>query len=192
MSNANSTPENAPRPPEGGTGGGDPGDQDRTATAADDSSLTAELEEAKNRVLRAQAEIENVRKRARREIEEERRYANLPLLHDLLGVLDNLERAVQHAEQSEQSAGLLAGVKMVSDQLRMTLEKYHCRPIEAEGTPFDPNQHEAIGKEPRDDHPPGTVTRVTQTGYRLHDRVVRPAQVMISAPVESPDTNARG
>jgi len=190
MSDANVSRDDSSQRPQDGGGNRARDEQEAQVQAihqaafAEDASadsIAAELDEANNRVLRAQAELENYRKRARRELEEERRYANLPLLQDLLGVLDNLDRAVLHAEQSEQAAGLLEGVKMVSSQLRMTLEKYHCVPIAAEGSAFDPHLHEAIGKEPCSDQPPGIVTRVTQPGYCLHDRVVRPAQVMISA-----------
>ncbi len=144
-------------------------------------SANAELEQAREQLLRTQAELENFRKRARRELEQERRYALLPLISELLPVLDNLARAVEAAEQSDDATGLLEGVKMVSSQLQAALEKHHCRPIEAAGAPFDPNLHEAIGEEPSDEQPSGTVTRVTRVGYQLHDRVVRPSQVLISA-----------
>ena len=85
--------------------------------------LEAELDEAKKAVLRSQAELENFRKRMRREMEEERRYASLPMLRDLLAVLDNMQRAIQAAEGAEGTSGLLEGVKMVSDQFLAVLEQ---------------------------------------------------------------------
>jgi len=147
----------------------------------DSATLAVELDAANDRVLRAQAELENFRKRTRRDLDDERRYANLPLLGDLLPVLDNLDRAVEAAEQTDATSGLLAGVKMVSSQMLAVLAQFGCRPIEANGVAFDPNLHEAIGKEPAAESAEGIVTRVVREGYRLHDRVVRPPQVLISA-----------
>ncbi len=140
----------------------------------------AEAAEFKNLALRAQAELENYRKRAGRELQEERRYANMPLMRDLLPVLDNIDRAIGAAEQNPDSAGLLEGVKMVGQQLRTVLEKHHCMSIDSLHTPFDPNLHEAIQQLPSDEHPPNTVIDVTQSGYQLHERVVRPSQVIVS------------
>jgi molecular chaperone GrpE len=142
----------------------------------------SELEVARERAIRLQAELENFRKRTHRTMEEERRYAGLPLMRDLLAVVDNLQRAIEAAEQSDHAAGLLQGVKMVAEQLTSVLAKHHCQPIEAEGAPFDPNRHEAIAQFPSDEHEPGMVTQVTQTGYELHGRVVRPSQVIVAAP----------
>jgi molecular chaperone GrpE len=150
------------------------------------------LGQAEERVLRAQAELENFRKRARRELEDERRYALVPLVSDLLPVLDNLNLAIGAAEQNEGAAGLLEGVKMVAQQLLGVLEQSDCKTIEDLGEAFDPNLHEAIGQEASSDYEVGVVSRVTRRGYRLHDRVVRPSQVMIStgAPPEEPDPHA--
>lgn len=145
-----------------------------------------ELKEANDRVLRAQAELENFRKRTRRELDEERKFAQLPLITDLLSVADNLDRAVQHAEKNAAASGLLEGVKMVSQQLLLVFDKYQCRPIAAQGVAFDPNLHQAIGQEPRPDVDAGTVTRVLQNGYMMHDRVIRPAQVMIASAPPAP------
>jgi molecular chaperone GrpE len=144
-------------------------------------ALAIELAAANDRVLRSQAELENFRKRTRRELDDQRRFANLPLLGDLLPVLDNLDRAVEASEQSDSTSGLLTGVKMVSSQLLAVLLQHGCLPIEADGVAFDPNLHEAIGKEPSAETAEGTVTRVTRVGYQLHDRVVRPPQVLISS-----------
>ena len=159
---------------------------DRAAEEAADNlevdllGLQGELEEANSRVLRTQAELENYRKRVRRDMDEERRYAAMPLLRDLLSVVDNVDRAIAAAEDSEGGAGLLEGVKMVSDQINSILERYNCTKIEAEGAPFDPNFHEAILQQPSADHPPGAVLHEAVVGYKLHDRVVRPSQVIVS------------
>ncbi len=98
------------------------------------SKLRADLEDATDRVLRAQAELDNYRKRARRELEDERRYAALPLLRDLLPVLDNMQRAIEAAEKSPQASGLLDGIKLVAQSLLTVLAKHDCKKIEALGS----------------------------------------------------------
>ena len=142
--------------------------------------LQSQLEQANDRVLRAQAELENVRKRSRRDMDEQRRYANLPLVADLLPAFDNLDRAVQAAEQNENATGLLEGVKMVAIHIQSVLEQYNCRRLASIGDTFDPNVHEAVAQEPSDEVPAGNITRELRVGYQLHDRIIRPSQVMVS------------
>ena len=151
------------------------------------ADLEAQVQEATQRALRTQAELENYRKRMKREMDDERRYAEQQLVSHLLPVVDNLQRAIdatltrRASEGGDGShAGLLEGVKLVAAQLEAVLKQHHCEPIEAVGQPFDPNQHQAIAQEPSDQHPAGTVTRAAQVGYKLHDRVIRPAQVFVS------------
>jgi len=171
--------------------GAECGDPASTAAAGSDAELArlrAELEDAKNRALRGWAELENYRKRANRQIEDERRYAALPLLRDLLPVLDNVKRAVEAAEKNHDTASLLEGIKLVLQQLGTVLARHHCTPIEALGRPFDPNVHDAILHQPAADVPANTVIQEVHQGFQLHDRVVRPAQVIVSSPVG----NAKG
>jgi molecular chaperone GrpE len=169
--------------------GGPPNDADASGAASENPTraaadaheqLRSQVAEAQDRYWRSQAELENTRKRLRREMDEERRYAELPLLADLLPVIDNINRAIEAAEKNADAATLLAGIKMVSQQLNGVLDKHHCQPIQAEGQPFDPAVHQAIMQQPSDQHPDNTVVAVGQTGYQLHDRVVRPAQVVVS------------
>jgi molecular chaperone GrpE len=152
--------------------------------------LRAELEEAKDRAMRGWAELENYRKRANRQIEEERRYAAVPLIRDLLPVLDNVNRAVEAADKSHDTASLLEGIKMVVQQLGGVLERHHCTPIASLGKPFDPNYHEAILRQPAADVAPNTVIQEVQPGFQLFDRVVRPSQVIVSSAVERPNAPA--
>jgi len=147
---------------------------------ATQQALQEELEEAKGRVLRAQAELENYRKRAAREMEDQRRYANMPLIRDLLPVWDDMGRAIEAAEKADDVDSLLEGFKMVIRQLEDVLARHHCRRIEALGEPFNPHLHEAISQQPSAEQPPGTVVHVAQTGFQLHDRVVRPSKVIVS------------
>ncbi len=151
--------------------------------------LKAAVAEANDRVLRAQAELENFRKRVYRQMDDERKYASLPLLRDLLPVIDNLDRAIQAAEQNENSTSLLEGVTMVAQQFSAVLEQSHCKKIDAEGATFDPHLHEALAQQPSEEHPAGSVLEVMQIGYQLHDRVVRPSQVFVSAGTPEQDTN---
>lgn len=144
------------------------------------SGLEQQVSEANERALRSHAELENFRKRSQRELVEERRYAVVPLVRDLLPVVDNLERAMEAAQKSPDSSGLLEGVKMVASQLESVLKQHQCVRIETVGTPFDPNLHQALAQEPSDQYPAGTISRAPQSGYKLHDRVIRPAQVFVS------------
>jgi molecular chaperone GrpE len=145
------------------------------------SDVQSELAAEKDRFLRLQAELQNVRSRLSRELADERRYAPLSLLRDLLPVVDNIDRAVEAAQQQGEAAGLLEGFELVRQQLFTILEQHKCQPIDALGQPFDPQVHEAILKQPSDEHPADHVSLVTQQGYQLHDRVVRPSQVIVSA-----------
>lgn len=147
---------------------------------ADVAKLQEELQAAKDRELRCHAELDNFRKRSARESQENLRYANMGLLRDLLPVIDNIDRAITAADKNADASALLEGFKMVRQQLDEVLVRHHCTPIEALHQPFDPNLHHAIMQQPSDEHPANTVLMVTQNGYQLHDRVVRPSQVIVS------------
>lgn len=151
---------------------------DAVADAAADTA--AELAAEKDRSLRLQAEMENLRTRTAREISEQARYAALPLMRDLLPVVDNIERAIEAASQGGDSDSLLEGFKLVHQQLLNVLAQHNCVRIEALGELFDPQFHAAILQQPSTEVPAGHVALVAQAGYKLHDRVVRPAQVIIS------------
>lgn len=154
-------------------------------TPAATAELLAQLQAAKDRELRCHADLDNFRKRAAREREESLRYANMSFLRDLLPVLDNVDRAIEAAEKSADAGALLDGFRMVHQQLEDVLRRHHCEPIEALHQPFDPHVHHAVMQQPSTDHPAGTVLAVTQSGYKLHDRVVRPSQVIVSVEPKS-------
>jgi len=166
--------------------------KNRSAADQKVADLEQQVHEADERALRSHAELENYRKRSQRELAEERRYAVVPLVRDLLAVVDSLERAIEATQARSASEGsassipsddmssLLSGVKLVANQLENILKQHQCVRIETVGTPFDPNQHQAIAQEPSDQYPAGTITRAAQSGYKLHDRVIRPAQVFVS------------
>lgn len=143
--------------------------------------LRGEVLIAEKKVLQAQAEAENFRKRMRRDLEDQLRFAALPLVEDILSVRDNLLRGLEAAETSADSAGLKEGVAMVAKQLDDALAKHSVEQISTEGATFDPNLHEAISQMPSEEHPSGSIMHVAQTGFKMHDRVIRPTQVVVSS-----------
>jgi molecular chaperone GrpE len=153
--------------------------------------LRADLAAAQDLQLRALAELDNYRKRAARELQDQQRYAQLPLMRDVLPALDNVQRAIDAAEKSHDAAALLAGIKLVAQQLQDVLKRQHCTVIPALHAPFDPNVHEAILQQPSAEVPPNTVLQEVRPGYRLFDRVVRPSQVIVSAGEENKDEGWR-
>lgn len=130
---------------------------------------------------RSQAEMENLRKRVARELDQERQYRALPLTRDLLPIVDNLQRALQAAQGGTDPAQLLEGVKMVFLQLEEAFGRHAIRPIPTVGEAFDPNVHEAVLQQPSKDYPAMTVLQEVERGYQLHDRVVRPSKVIVSS-----------
>jgi len=142
--------------------------------------LEKALQDEKDRVLRLYAELDNVRRRASRELLDERQYSGMEIIRAILPVMDNLQRALEAAAQNSEGDPLFEGVKMIYQQMTDVLNKNHCTRIEALNQPFDPNFHEAISQMPNPDVDENTVIYVTQEGYLLHDRVVRPTQVVVS------------
>lgn len=158
---------------------------DPATPLADTVALTSRIDDLQNKLLRSQADFENYRRRVQREQDDARRFESLRLLRDLLPGLDGLTRATASAEQTGDVTNLLNGIRMVAQQFRDVLKIHGAEEIEALGKPFDPNLHEALTQIPSAEHEPMTVMQVVEVGYRLHDRVVRPARVIVScAPVE--------
>lgn len=165
------------------TGGEEIGVVGDPTTGADQLKIVeAERDKYLELARRTQAEFENYQKRVRRDMDSERRYAAQPILTDLLPILDNLERAMQSAPADAASSKFLDGIKLVHKQWLDALAKHGVTPIAVDGTPFDPNVHEAVMQQPSADVAPMTVLQGVRTGYQLHDRVLRPAQVIVSAP----------
>ena len=140
--------------------------------------VTAERDEYLELLQRKQAEFENYRKRAARDQERLVAHAHERLVRELLPVLDDLERALEAAERHEEAA-LVDGVKLVEQSLRKALEKEGLAEIATDG-PFDPHVHEAMLAQAREGAEPGSVVEVLQRGYRLGDKVVRPARVIVA------------
>ncbi len=142
--------------------------------------------------LRERADLENARKRHQRDKEDALRFANDRLLKEMVPVLDNLERAVAHAEQgADNNQGLLEGVNMTINQFRKVLEDFGVKPIKAVGANFDPNLHQAMGQIESAKQAPNTVVTEFQRGYLLHDRLLRPSLVMVAkAPTGEDSANS--
>jgi len=131
-------------------------------------------------LLRERAELENFKRRMQREKSESLRFASEPLLRDILPVIDNLERAVAHAKGSEGSQALVEGVELVLRSLLDTIGRHGVSRVKAKGEAFDPSLHEAVGQVENTEVAPNTVLDEHQSGYQLHDRLLRPAMVSVS------------
>jgi len=157
---------------------------------ADDQALKAareEIERLKDQLLRAHAEMDNLRKRTERQIEDARKYAIEKFALALLDVVDNLERALAVEEGNE--AALREGLRMTLDAWHAVMRKFEMERIDAVGQPFDPHHHEALSHMPSNEHPEGVVAAQHVAGYTLSGRLLRPARVLVSSgsPGESAD-----
>ncbi len=147
-------------------------------TAAPD--LQAEVERYRDAALRAAADLENYRKRMIREKEEAIRFANAGLLEKLLPILDNFELGLEAAKNDEAAKGIVNGFSMIHRQLGDFLQSSGLQPIDAVGHPFDPKLHDALGHETDETQADGIILRQLRRGYRLADRLVRPASVIVN------------
>jgi molecular chaperone GrpE len=168
------------------------GDPSEAAVRIED--LSGELVEVKDRLLRLQADFENFRRRAQREREEAVRYGAQNLFKDLLMTVDNLDRAIDHARKGSGGdlENLLQGVELVQKGLLGLMSRHGVVEIEAFGKPFDPAVHEAMAQVPDASVEPQTVLEVLQKGYKLRDRLLRPARVVVAQAVEPAAETSEG
>ncbi|MGD9364200.1 MAG: nucleotide exchange factor GrpE [Desulfobacteraceae bacterium] len=163
-----------------------PAEEDSEAPTEDDPEAKLKAAELKadeyyDRLLRTSAEFDNYKKRTTREMRDVVRYANEKLLKELLSVVDNLERAIISAQQdSAEDDALLEGVRLTLNEIEKILERHNVQPVKALGEPFDPNFHQAMMQAESEDQPVNTVIQEMQKGYVLHDRLLRPAMVVVS------------
>jgi molecular chaperone GrpE len=193
------------RDPGNGHTGSSPAPDQRAGTAAESKEVTveemsrdqliekikaAQEEAAKNfdLYLRSRAEIENIKKRFQREKEDLSKFANEVLIKQLLPVIDNLEKALEHAQGKDALDALKEGVRLTLKGLKDVLIKEGLEEVKAEGAPFDPNYHEALMQKEDDSVPAGTVLQACQTGYLLNERLVRPALVVVSKGKDAGDS----
>lgn len=158
--------------------GNNPEDKD------DRKGIEDQLNAQKDTVLRLSAEFENFKKRKQREIDDFKKFANETVFRQLLSVMDNLERAIDSATEAEEETSLLEGVKLTQKEILKLFESFSVKQVKAENQSFDPNFHQAVTHAQSNDVPSNTVTNVLQKGYLLHDRLLRPAMVVVSKGVE--------
>jgi len=156
------------------------------AEASREAGLRSEVAELKDRLLRAMADTENVRRRAEREKAEATLYAASNFARDLLSVADNMARALeampekQREKADEATRNLLAGIDLTYRELMQVFERYNIHRVDPLGERFDPHFHQAMFEVPNPEAPPGTVVQVVQPGYRIGERVLRPALVGVA------------
>jgi molecular chaperone GrpE len=147
----------------------------------DSASLETQVEELKEALIRSQADLQNVRRRAERDVENAHKYAVEKFVKDLLAVLDSMDRALELAETTEGfDAAMLEGTQMTHKLLLDTAAKHGVEPINPVGEAFDPQEHQAMSMVESADHEPNTVMAVMQKGYKLEGRVIRAAMVMVT------------
>jgi len=168
----------------------DAGDETTQQSAGEDTDIDdlvkeaveAALAEQKDTVLRAQAEVQNMRRRCEADVEKAHKFALEKFSTELLTVIDNLERALESAPDTEADniRAIREGVELTLKGFLETCEKFNIRQMDPEGEPFDPQMHQAMSMVPNPDVESNTVVAVVQKGYLLNDRVIRPAMVMVS------------
>ena len=152
--------------------------------------LDAKDEEARenyDKFLRVSAEFDNYKKRSARELEDFRKFANQSLLKEMLSVVDNLELAIHSADANKAGKNSLReGLDLTHREILRVFEKFRVTPIESKGKAFDPTYHEAVMQEETDEFPENTVITEMQKGYLIHDRLLRPAMVVVAKPKTKP------
>jgi len=189
----NNTPQDAPPTPS------DPDGVTDNPVATDDpqndleaklSAAQAEAIENRDRMLRMAAELDNYKKRAARDLDDIKKFATENLIRQLLTVVDNLERAIASAaSENESDQRLVDGVALTLAEIMKILEKHYVSPIQALGEPFDPAFHQAMCQEESIDQPPNTVVQEFQKGYLIHERLLRPAMVVVSKAAQNGQAN---
>jgi molecular chaperone GrpE len=181
--------------PESGAGQAVPGERDAFAVV---EALNAENSQLKDRVLRTLAEMENLRRRTEREVADAKTYGVTSFARDMLSVVDNLARALEHLPAEARTnadphlQSMIEGVELTARDLEAALGRHRVKKLEPKGQKFDPNFHQAIFEAPDETVPAGTVSQVVQSGWTIGDRVLRPAMVGVSrggpkaAPKEEP------
>jgi molecular chaperone GrpE len=150
--------------------------------AARVAELEAKLAAEHDRLLRAAADLDNLRKRMRRDLEDQRARGRAEVLHEILPAIDSLDMALSTAKPDGQAESILRGVEIVRRQFLTAMEKFGVKPIESVGAPFDPNVHEALTQIAHDTVAPGHVVQDMRKGYMLGDRLLRAAMVIVAKP----------
>jgi molecular chaperone GrpE len=200
MNDANAERDAESPGPEGETARAEGGDRDAGAVI---EALNAENGQLKDRVLRTLAEMENLRRRTEREVSDAKAYGVSSFARDMLTVVDNLSRALEHLPAEARASAdpslrsLVEGVELTARDLEAVLGRHGVKRLDPKGQKFDPNFHQAIFEAPDDTLPAGAVSQVVQTGWTIGDRVLRPAMVGVSkggpkaSPKEAPASSGK-
>jgi molecular chaperone GrpE len=163
-------------------------DVDPSATGeSKDTGLSTEIASLRERLVRALAETENTRRQGERRVQDAQQYAITNFARELLQVVDNLRRAIAAGTadaEPKKAYGLLEGVAATDRILTQILNRFGVEEINALNEPFDPTKHEAVMETDETEHPPGRVAQVLENGYMLHDRLLRPARVVVAKPAQ--------
>lgn len=143
-------------------------------------SVQDERDQLRDQLMRSVADFQNFRKRNELEKQATRQYANERLVVDLLPVLDNFERTFAALQSGSSLESIMGGIQAVDRQLRSVLDSYNVSRIQSHGTPFDPEIHEAVATDPSEEHPENTVIQELEAGYKMAEKVIRPARVRVS------------
>ena len=159
----------------------------------DIANLAAERDELRDQLLRTLADNENLRRRTERELTAAKKYGALGFARDLMASVDNLDKAIDLIPENKDELGetvknILIGVEMTGREIASVLERHNISKISPDGEKFDYNLHQAMFEVPSDEVEPGIVMQVVQSGYQLHDRLLRPAMVGVSKPASPPQT----
>jgi len=165
--------------------------KDNHKSSMSKKDLNKKLEEVENeknelsdRLLRTMAEFDNYKKRVVREKENLIKYGNEKFAFDLLSVMDNFERSLEQAKLSQEVESVIEGIEMIQKQLVSAMEKFHVKPFESVGEPFDPERHEAMAQQEHEEYEENIVIEEYQKGYCLKEKLLRPARVIVSKSVE--------
>jgi molecular chaperone GrpE len=167
-----------------------PVEEQIAALRKDIEEARKEIDQNRDQAQRAQAELQNFRRRADEDRISQQQYSNSRLLVKLLPVVDELELAVNHVDHSASQHPWAEGVKLIQRKIGNLLESEGVSKIETVGVQFNPSEHEAVGTEESTKYPPGHIVEVVRNGYRLHERVIQPAQVVVAR--EAPQPNQTG
>ena len=169
----------------------DPKTKDGHKSSMSKKDLNKKLEEVEkeknelsDRLLRTMAEFDNYRKRVAREKEDLIKYGNEKFAFELLSVMDNFERSLEQAKTSQEVEPVIEGIEMILKQFVGAMEKFHVKPFDSVGEPFDPERHEAMAQQEHDEYEENTVIEEYQKGYCLKEKLLRPARVIVSKSAE--------
>lgn len=167
-------------------------DQKKQQSSSDLSELEQlrkDLINAKNETLYLRAEFDNFRKNSIKERSDLLKYGSERFVRELLDVLDTFEMALATEVNPENFSSFVKGVELTANNLQSLLQKFNVEAVNPKGLPFDPQMHEALGQEPSSEVEPGTITQVFKKAYKMHDKLIRPAQVVVATSKESSDSS---